>query len=60
MASQNRERKAIVSVPCPKCGARRGELCKIRPVPGRLVIHGERRSAWQEWKRKTGQKVGGP
>lgn len=55
--SPHRERRAIAAVTCPTCGAEPGQGCRLRTeaeratATGRLLIHAERRSAWQAWKR---------
>lgn len=56
MASNTREKRIIEAVPCPRCGAKIGELCRIDPrsrqaSPGRPILHQERRNAWMDWKR---------
>jgi hypothetical protein len=61
MASRTRDQRVIAAVPCPRCGAARGQPCR-NPVPhdaGRGLedrraqpqrTHPERRIDWQEWK----------
>lgn len=52
-----RESKIIALVACPHCGAPVGQLCRLlteadrATARGRLFVHGDRRRAWQEWKR---------
>jgi hypothetical protein len=54
-----REAKIIALVACPHCGARIGEPCipltdaDRATMRGRLFAHGDRRRAWQDWRRKT-------
>ena len=54
MASKTRDIRVIVVVPCPKCGARAGELCRNPargldgPQPSRP--HSQRRAAWVRFK----------
>lgn len=55
--SLHRERRIVAAVACPICRAARGEVCRLRTeaeratATGRLLVHGARRTAWQEWKR---------
>ena len=52
-----RESKVIKTVACPHCGAPVGQPCRLltdadrATARGRLFAHGDRRRAWQEWKR---------
>ena len=60
MASKHREQQIIAAVACPRCGAARGDPCRVvsgraegltamtRTAQGlRPVVHGERRHTWQ-------------
>lgn len=61
MASRHREQRIIATVGCPRCGAKRGDPCRVAAGPHegltagvrisasavRLVVHAERRQAWQ-------------
>lgn len=44
--SPHREAKIIAAVGCPVCHARVGQPCHL-PQRGRLVVHPERKAAWQ-------------
>jgi hypothetical protein len=54
----HREQKIIAAVPCPACGAGRGEPCQLSTeaelatARGRLLVHGARRTMWQEYRRR--------
>lgn len=48
-----RDRRAIDAVPCPQCGAPKGQLCKvnwlaIQQSPGRPITHTARREAYRQ------------
>lgn len=51
--TDTRDRRAIDAVPCPKCRAPKGQLCRfpaavINRSPGRPRTHTERREAYRE------------
>lgn len=57
---RSREHKVIHAVACPVCRAGRGVRCQGRTegelaqvAQGRPLVHGARREAWQEWRRRT-------
>jgi hypothetical protein len=53
----HREDKIIHAVACPVCAAPIGSGCQLRTpavhatARGRLLVHGQRRAAWQVWRR---------
>lgn len=58
MGSKYTEVKIRHTVACPRCGAVPGQGCRYSPSmraiaeqTGRIMVHPERRQAWQVWKR---------